>query len=102
MPIQGICRKIKRAANLYELRWNGKKAVEFCKWLFQDEELYLSHKVKIYRDYIASRVDKFTKYEHLKNRARDLRSQDYSYAAIAKELGVWAQTIYKWDKEGIL
>ena len=48
LPVKGAIRK-HNLSSVYEIRWYGKKAVNFCKWLFQYPELY--HGIK-YTNYL--------------------------------------------------
>lgn len=98
IPIKANPLKIKRCQNLYELRWNGKKAIEFCNWLFSSSELFSYYKKKKFNDYMNKRNDKFTKYENVHKKVIDLYEQGMIRWQIALKVKnfIAPRTVYKW------
>jgi hypothetical protein len=100
-PIVGNLVQIKRCKNLYELRWNGKKAITILSWLFTNKLLYKSYKYRIYQKYILNRQDKFTKYEPLKKQAKKWHKKGLSIIAIAAKVNLSYLTIRRWSNNGL-
>lgn len=93
------CRQIARCKNLFEIRWNGKLAIAFCQWLFDDSPIYSSYKSIIFKSYIKSRKDQFTKYSGLKKDSLALLECGFDGVDVAEIVGVPFQTVYKWRKK---
>ena len=90
---KGKTRKIKSAKNLYEISFNGKKAIEFLTWLYSDKIIYQSYKYKKFKSYLEQRNDKFTKF----SKPRKLFNEGYSTAIIIKDCkNIKRKTIYQW------
>lgn len=103
--------KIRKCHNssVYEIRWNGEKAIEFCDWLYGYEKLYHSYK---YNNYIKAKEDfKNTRKERYKIiKAKILKDfkdgKVDSVMEYARDINIPFQTIYswkrKWESEGLL
>lgn len=108
IPIKGKVRK-HSSSNIYEIRWNGEKAIKFCDWVYSCKYLYHSYK---YNNYLVAKDNfKNTKKERYKNIKRKVLNdlKDGGITSIkdyAKKIKIPFQTIYnwrnKWEKEGLL
>lgn len=100
LPVKGAIRK-HNLSSVYEIRWYGKKAVNFCKWLFQYPELY--HGIK-YANYLYGKniVEKSrdAKYSKIKEIVlNDFLNENVNVVNYAKSINIPFQTLYKWKKE---
>ena len=108
IPIKGSVRK-HSLSNIYEIRWNGEKAIEFCDWLYSSKDLYHSYK---YRNYVKEKnMFKNTrkeKYKIIKEKVLNdfLNNTVNSIQEYANSINIPFQTIYswkkKWESEGLL
>lgn len=101
IPIDGKVRKACNS-NVYEIRWNGKKAIELCEWLFETEWLYKSYKYYKYKEYIETHTPRYVKYNKIKKVVYEMITNNISPKQISIETGIPFQTIYKWKKEWAL
>lgn len=98
IPIQGNIRK-HNLSDVYEIRWNGEKAIEFCDWLYSYKNLYHSYK---YNNYIKAKENfkntRKEKYKTIKEKVLNdlIQNKNISITEYAKEIGIPFQTIYKW------
>lgn len=58
LPFNFNLYKIKKAKNLYEIRWTGLEAIKFGNWIFSDNKLYKSYKLKIFNNFIKNNKKK--------------------------------------------
>ena len=100
VPIKG---RTSLQSNGTQIWWNGSKAVQFGKWVFQDSSLFQSKKYLTFwkeestqGHYEATRK---AKYDPLKLEALSRVLQGESPMKLAKELGIPFQTIYQWKSE---
>lgn len=107
IPIK-ISSKIKKTETLYELRFNGEKAVNFLLWLYSDNNLYKSYKYHIFNNYINS--DKYKLKKIKKNRYNSIKitifekcKNGINPAQIVKDIqlidNIPFQTIYRYIKQ---
>ncbi len=93
---------IKRVKNLYELRWNGQKGIDFLIWLYTDNKLYKSYKYNIFKNYLINRDDRYTRYLSYKNICKKLYNDGFNpnqiWIKIDKKISF--QTIYEWRNNG--
>lgn len=75
----GKLRQIKRAKNLYEIRWYGKKGIKFLTWLYDNKNLYNSYKQIIFKNYMKNYNPK---YEILQQEAIRLFKEGHTYKEI--------------------
>lgn len=92
-------RHIKHANNLYELRWYGKKAIEFGDWIFSDKNLFISEKIRIFVKFKETNSAKYVFYDEKKLEVKNLLTEGRKVSEITKLTGLPFQTIYKWKKE---
>ncbi len=97
--------------DLYELRYNGNKAIIFMNWLYEDELLYKSYKYKIFQNYLLcddyNRVLKTnikkSFYNQIKITIFDKIKNGITSAQIVKDIkltnDIPFQTIYKYIKQ---
>ena len=109
IPIES--NKIRKCHNssVYEIRWNGKQAIQFCDWLYSYDGLYHSYK---YDNYIKAKENfkntRQEKYKIIKDKVlNDFKSGlVVSIMKYAKEINLPFQTIYtwknKWEGEGLI
>ena len=92
-------RKLSLAENCYEIRWYGKKAIEFGNWVFSNKNLFNSKKNMLFEIYIIRYSPNFLKYESKKIEVKELVNSGEKVSEIVKITGIPFQTIYKWKKE---
>ena len=92
-------KKIKRCKNLEEVRYTGKYAYGFLKWLYQNKTLYKSYKYDIFQDWISQNSN-FLELNMKKKKAYKLYNSGTNCFQIAKKIDIPFQTIYKWRKNG--
>lgn len=101
LPIGYRLRHITRCKNLYEIRYNGKNAIRFLEWLYENDTLYKSYKYDIFKSY-TGKDNRINKYRKSKKEAYDLYlNSNMNCMQIATELGCHFQLIYQWRKEWI-
>lgn len=108
IPIKGHIRK-HNLSDIYEMRWNGEMAIQFCDWLYSTSCLYHSYK---YENYIKAKNEfkntRKERYATIKSKIlSDLQNQTIdSIMSYAKQINIPFQTIYnwkkKWEREGLL
>jgi len=97
VPIKGgICSKGK---NTQEIRWYGKKAIEFCRWVYAKEELYKSYKYYNYKNYEENHNYQEVKYHNIRAEVKKRLLVGMSVNNIIKEITIPFQTIYYWKKK---
>lgn len=99
IPIKGHVRK-HSSSNVYEIRWYGEKAIQFCDWLYENQSLYHGYK---YDNYIAGKETFKNKnkyrYRIIKEKVlKDLQAGVPNIEKYSKEINIPFQTIYKWRK----
>ena len=99
LPIKPNVREIKSAQNLYEIRYNGRKALSFGEWLWGEEVAFPSRKKVILDQFLAQHQPEYIKYSKLKLEALELWNMGIGCMQIAESLGLPFQTIYAWRKE---
>lgn len=97
MPVEPKFNKL--TDNTFELRWNGRNAVEMCQWLYEDNYLFKSKKYILFSDYMESYNPKYVKYNKIKEDVRNMLLEGIRVQLISEKCGVRFQTIYKWKKE---
>jgi hypothetical protein len=101
VPVKGRLRKIPNE-NIYEIRWNGKKAIAFGKWLYSQPVFHDSPKLHKFNTYINNYIKPFHKYDSLKIEAQKLIDDGYDIMHIASILNMHFQLLYKWKSNGSL
>ena len=89
-------------SSVYELRFVGKSAQYFCKWLFSDDDMYKSYKFLNYKKSLTETLQNSKNRELKKTKVMELITKHSSFSYIkqlAKEYDVAFQTIYLWKKE---
>lgn len=101
IPVKCCFHEIKHAKNLFEIRFNGKKAIEFGEWLWENKDLYKYYKQDIYENFMKIYAPglRFLRYKKLREIALRMLIENIPVKKIEKEIGVRFQTIYKWKKE---
>jgi hypothetical protein len=100
LPIKfSSIREIITANNCFEIRWYGKKAIEFCEWVYSNNNLFYGKKIDIFKKYLVSHSPNYLKYDIKKIEVKNLVELGYKVSEIVKITGIPFQTIYKWKKE---
>jgi hypothetical protein len=88
---------------VWQITWNGKKAINFYNWLWEgNENLYKSKKYFIPKNYIETHVFEKDKYIEIRKQVQALLDINKSVLTISKELDIPFQSIYKWIKNNKL
>lgn len=87
-----------KAANCFEIRWYGKKAINFCDWLYSNDELFYGEKYTTFFNFIKEAKSKFFYYNKKKQEVKQLLESGLSVKEIAKKTTIPFQTIYYWKK----
>ena len=99
IPVSGLIRQLK-ARNCWEIRWNGKKAIEVGQWVYSDQSLYKSEKTKRFLQNLSfGKVFRNDCCAEQRECALKLLAKGTSATKTAKIVGVAWQTIYKWRKK---
>jgi hypothetical protein len=88
-----------KGKNTMEIRWNGKKAIEVCKWIYAKEDLYRSYKYDNYMSYVGSHIYQDFKYDKIRTDVKKMLIMGISVNEIIKEIKIPFQTIYYWKKK---
>lgn len=96
IPIKGVITHIKRCKNLFELRFNGKKAEIFCAFLWNKNQDFISpyYKREIYENYLIKYQNKIEK-RNIKNEILKLVLNGISVSEISKKFNVKPKTIWQ-------
>lgn len=102
IPVKSIPHK-HHSSSVYEIRWNAEKAVEFCKWIYQEPFLYHGRK---YNNFITGKIifekSRKERYKRIKEKVLDdMKKGINDYMEYSKKLDIPFQTIYKWRTEWI-
>lgn len=94
---KGNIRKIKNCKNLYEIRYNGKKALDLCNEIY-DDVIYKSHK---YNNFITFKNNttvgvKYKKYYNVKNTIIERVKKGHDVKTLSEIYNVPLKTIYTW------
>lgn len=106
VPIRGVISKDKRSPDLWQIFWNGKKAIQLGKFLYSNNQLYPYYKREKYLDYLKMLKEKdlpWIKYGKLKIKVQELYYSGLSKADIVNEMfkidsKLTPTTIYRWLK----
>lgn len=101
--IKGNVRKL-ASRNCYEIRWNGKKAIEISNWIYSTPNLFRGHKYRTIQTFIKNYKPKYLVYKPKREQAKKLYSKGITYIKlkdIGKKVGIHPRTIYQWRKEWI-
>jgi len=99
---KGNIRKIKTCKNLYEIRYNGKKALDLCYEIYEDV-IYQSHKYNNFVRFINddSLGKKYKKYYHLKNKVIGEIKSNYDLKTLSEKYHIPIKTLYTWKYRNI-
>jgi len=99
---KGNVRKIKTCKNLYEIRYNGKKALDLCYEIYEDV-IYKSHKYNNFVRFINddSVGKKYKKYYHLKNKVIGEIKLNYDLKTLSEKYHIPVKTLYTWKYRNI-
>jgi hypothetical protein len=97
LKTKGNIRKIKKCKNLFEVRYNGKKALDLCYEIY-DDVVYKSYK---FNNFIIFKNDttvglKYKKYYHVKNIILDSIKKGDNIPELSKIYNVPLKTLYTW------
>ncbi len=100
IPIKGIVGKTNKSGS-NEIRWNGKNAIMFLEWLYDNKELYFGRKYEILMKHIFEHQnkDRYLKYRQQKKESLIMIDKGISPIIISKIFKIPFQTIYKWRKD---
>lgn len=96
-----FCVRKHSQSTVHEIRFNGRHAMLFCEWLFEDENMYRSYKYYNYIESLSTTLKHFNKYNQIKIDVTNELKKDSSHKNIirlSKIYGVCFQTIYTWKK----
>ena len=98
---KGNVRKIKKCKNLYEIRYNGKKALDLCYEIYEDP-IYSNGKHNSFLNFVNdSEVGKrYKKYYQIKNIVISKLICGFDIGELSKEYGVPKKTLYTWRYRG--
>ena len=102
VPVPPIPRKIKHARNTYELRWNGEKAIQFGRWVWNNPFLPRYYKQDSLDEFLLIGDTKYLRYVPIKELANDLIHGGMSVRETARCIGVSSRTISKWKQTKII
>jgi len=92
-------RDLKRSENCWEIRWYGKRAIEFGNWVYYNKDLYKSKKFCIFDHYIKNNKPDYLVYEEKKEEVKKLLTDGKKVMEVSKITGIPFQTIYTWRKK---
>lgn len=102
IPIRGKFKKHSQSS-VYEIRYDGQKAVNFCDWIYQSNNLYHGRKYDIYLQgkslFENSRKERYKKIKA--SVLSDLRDGVEDIMKYSKTIKIPFQTIYSWKKKWI-
>lgn len=100
IPIKTNVRK-HSLSSVYEIRWYGQNAIDFCNWCFEFENLYKSYKYYIFKKFVENFNDKNTKYKDIKEKIKEdlIIDENISIIQISDKYDIPFQTIYEWIKQ---
>lgn len=87
---------------MWDCRWNGENAVQIGRWLYENNEIIESRKMKIFSAYEKSYISKLDNRNVKIQKLLCYLEQGYSMEKSTKMLGVAFQTGYKWKSKGWL
>jgi DNA-binding NarL/FixJ family response regulator len=84
-----------------EIRFNGKKAIKFGEWIWNDKKLPEYYKKEIFDRFMLEHAQniRHQHYENLKSEVLTMLSSGISAYMIAKLLGLNVGTVYAWRKK---
>jgi hypothetical protein len=98
IPVVGSMSHIKRARNLYDLRFNGRKAFAFANWIWKNPNLPHTRKQQTIEDFFALHPPRHLEFDRKRIQALQLLEEGLSPEKVADRLGLAFQTIYRWRK----
>jgi hypothetical protein len=96
IPFKTTIREIKYAKNCFEARWNGERALDFCKWLYSTPNLYKGSKYNNYISFKKNYNPVYKIYAPIKKRFFKLYKTNKSIMNISKIMNIPFQTLYEW------
>lgn len=96
IPIKGNITEIKKAKNLYEIRFYGEKAVDFGNWIWSNDKLPKYYKQKYYFDFIHTSNAKYFLYKDVKLKAIQMLKEGKKVKDISKILAIKPTVIWNW------
>jgi hypothetical protein len=101
--IKGNIRHIKRCVNLYELRFYGKKALDFGYYLYGDV-CFPNYKINIFKEFIKDDVNgiKYKKYYNVKTTIIEKLKSGDPPIKLSKEYNIPYKTIYTWKLRNLI
>ena len=97
IPATGHLRKM-TAKNIYDLRFNGKQAIAFGQWLWEDNHIPRYTKQKKFETYMTAHGSSLLheKYRMIREDFFRLLGEGWSVKDISTRLGIRFQTLYAW------
>lgn len=97
IPVKRGHVRIHSSGSVYEIRWNGRAAIEMCKWMYASPELYETYKTKIFNEYMSN-PPAFLNKDKQRNIIQSviLSNPDINMMEISRTEGVLFQTLYRW------
>lgn len=97
IPIKGNIRHIKKCKNLYELRFYGKKAVDFGYFVY-DDICFSNYKIDTFNEFINNNNygNRYKQYYHTKPIIIEKLKNGESPLTLAKEYNIPYKTVYTW------
>jgi hypothetical protein len=92
-------RDLIRSNNCWEIRWYGRHAIEFGKWLYYRKNLYNSKKFIIFDEYMKNNKPDYLVYDEKKEVVKKLLIEGKKVMEVSKITGIPFQTIYTWQKK---
>lgn len=99
LKIKGIVRKIKKCKNLYEIRFNGKRAVDFCKEIYS-EPITRHYKFKKVKEFLNNDEygKKYKKYYNVKDEILLKLKEGQSVLDLHHYYKIPYKIIHQWKK----
>jgi len=99
---KGNIRKIKTCKNLYEIRYNGKKALDLCYEIY-DDVIYEGYK---YKNFVKFKDNddigiKYKKYYHIKSDVINEIKLNYDLKSLSEKYNIPIKTLYSWKYRNI-
>jgi hypothetical protein len=97
LPTKGNIRKIKKCKNLFELRFYGKKALDFGHYIYEDI-CFDDYKIKIFNEFLNDRVNgiKYKKYYKTKPIVIEKLKQGITPIELSKQFNIPYKTVHTW------
>lgn len=97
LPVAGNLTTIRRARNLAELRFNGRKALLLARWVWVNPQLPPSRKHAIIQDFLRTHSPRYLRQDPPRERGILLLASGMHPKEVAQEVGVGWRTVYRWQ-----